>query len=310
MTKTNKILTAGLALACALMLPQASIAASDQTGGASIIPAAFIEDVGSTERINFSGKLRMLSQRIPAAACHLANGVDTDGARALLTGAKTEFGTILNALEFGDEKLNVKGAETRRKTLAQIHDLRGKWEPFSATVDQVLAGNASDEDVKMVLKDSMSVLDSAKLLVSEISGQYSNPAEMTQAAAMVIDIAGRQRMLTQKMSKESCAAWSGFSPSAADDLAGTMQVFEASLKALTYGMPDAGIKVPPTAEIAEGLAVVNKDWNGVKDMLVSISAGNIPAPDAAADVFQRLNTTMADMNKVVGLYTAAEKPGI
>lgn len=308
MIETKNILKAGVTLACMMMMPQATVAASN-AGEASVIKAAFIEDVGSTERINFSGKLRMLSQRIPSAACHLAAGVDPKGARTLLSGAKDEFDKILNALEFGDADLNIKGEEKRRKTLAQLHDLRGKWEPFAATVDQIVAGNSSDENVMLVIKESMSILESAKLLVSEISGQYSNPAEMTQAGALVIDIAGRQRMLTQKMSKESCAAWAGHLPGATESLAGTMQVFEASLTALTHGMPAAGIKVPPTAEIAEGLYVVNKDWLGVKDMLVSVSTGNTPDADQAAQIFHQLNATMADMNKVVVMYTAAEKPG-
>ena len=43
---------------------------------------------------------------------------------------------------------------------------------------------------------------------------------------LAVCTAGRQRMLTQKMSKESCAAWSGLSSDA------TMQMFEASLTAL------------------------------------------------------------------------------
>jgi hypothetical protein len=43
-----------------------------------------------------------------------------------------------------------------------------------------------------------------KLLVSDLLAQYSNPNAMLQAIAMLVDISGRQRMLTQRMSKNFC----------------------------------------------------------------------------------------------------------
>lgn len=303
MKKSLNYLTTGMAAACVLLSSQAF--AEDAVTDA--LPVAYVEDVSPTQRINLSGKLRMLSQRIPAAACHYVAGIDPEGARALLASAEKEFHNILEGLEFGSAELGINGAEERRKTLAQLHELQKFWDPYEAAVDEVLAGNTDAAHTKSLITDSMAVLGSAKLLVSEISTQYSNPAEMTQSSAMVIDIAGRQRMLTQKMSKEACAAWSGMSETAAADLAGTMQMFDASLYALINGMPGAGIKKPTTAQIAEGLQVVYKDWTAVKDALTSISQGAKPAPEEAARIFQGLNKTMADMNKVVGMYAKAEK---
>ena len=297
-----------IASACVILTTSTANAGSEN-GKAPILNAAYIEDVSPTERINLSGKLRMLSQRVPSAACHLAAGIDPKGSRALLEGAKTEFESILHALEFGSAELSVNGEETRRKTLMKVHTLGALWGPYQTTVDEVLAGETDAPRIQSLLTDSMTVLGSAKLLVSEISGQYSNPAEMTQSSAMVIDIAGRQRMLTQKIAKEACAAWSGLSDTVASDLAGTMQMFDASLTALINGMPEAGIKKPTNTTIEAGLTTVYQDWMDVKETQAAIAAGATPDAAEATRNYKGLNKTMVEINKVDGINTEAEKQG-
>lgn len=275
------------------------------------VRAAFVADIGAQERINFSGKLRMLSQRIPSAACHLAKGIDPEGARALLQGATGEFEKILTGLEFGDADLKIVGSENRRKTVAQIHDLRGKWEPMKAAAEAMIAGDSLQANLDAILSQNMIVLASAKILVSDLVAQYSDPASMLQSHSMLIDISGRQRMLTQKMSKESCMVASGLGTAeTVDHLQGTMSMFEVSLSALMLGMPDAGIIPPPNSEISAGLNTVYFNWNEIKPTLEAVIAGASVDDSHDTAKFQKLNTAMANMNKVVGMYTAAAKMGL
>jgi len=275
----------------------------------SLAPQGTYEE-NAEERINFSGKLRMLSQRIPSAACHLSRGIDVEGAGALLKAAPVEFEKILTALEFGgDADLNIKHPETRPKTLLRIRELRSAWEPMKAVAAQLSEGTATDEHVNFNLTQNMAVLGAAVRLVPELVKQYSNPNAVPYADLLLIDISGRQRMLTQKMSKESCML--GTSHRTADtpaQLEGTMRIFAASLTALRFGMPELGLKAPPNARISQGLDVVQTNWMSVKLFLTTILSDAYL--DSVADTFkfQRLSTTMADVNKVVGLYTAAAKP--
>lgn len=260
------------------------------------------------ERINFSGKLRMLSQRIPSAACHFSRGIAVEGSSALLTAATAEFDQILTALEFGDADLNIQAAETRRKTLGQIETLRGLWEPFKAAATAIADGSASDEDVAYVLSENLSVLREAQLLVEELVKQYANPNAATRASLMLIDISGRQRMLTQKVSKETCMIGTAYATAQTpDDLAGTIRIFEASLEALRFGMDQVGIMPPPNSEIADGLNGVAQDWSVVQPTLTAILEEETVDTSAHAAKFQQLNTTMANMNTVVGMYTQAAK---
>ncbi len=271
---------------------------------AELHTASFAEDVGAQERINFSGKLRMLSQRIAASACHFAEGVDPNASSALLAKDTAEFEKILNALEHGDDDLSIKGVEKRRKTLAKIETVKEQWAAMKSSAEAIANGDNSETHLNVVVSSNTELLKKAAILVTELVGQYSNPAEMVQADSMVIDIAGRQRMLSQKISKESCLLASHHeNENTRSNLEKSMQVFEASLYALRNGMPSAGVKGPPTKEIAAGLELVNEDWMSVKPTLLEILAGTEVSIDVEADKYHKLNKTMADMNKVVGLYS-------
>lgn len=275
---------------------------------AKVLKAGLNNTEGAEQRVNMSGKLRMLSQRIPSAVCHLERGVAAEAAGKVLAGATAEFDKILNALEFGDADLNIVGAETDRKIVGKIQDVRAQWEPVKAAAEKMIAGAASASEVDHVMNENMALLGAAKALVIEMVAEYSNPGAMLQSSSMAIDIAGRQRMLTQKMAKESCELASRHKAAdTADKLLATKKVFEQSLAALQHGLPAAGITPPPTKEISSGLTVVMTDWKEAKPLLETLVAhGELDASEEAIK-FEMLNATMVDMNKVVGMYSKAAK---
>lgn len=295
-----------LSILVPLFLATASLTLA-QTGSAAQTQATTEEN--AQERINLSGKLRMLSQRIPSAACHLNKGIDPEGARTLLIGATAEFERILTALEFGDPELNIMNAETGRRALQRVHQLREIWQPLKSAASSLVDGTATQDDIEYILTQNIPVLQDAQLLVEELVKAYSNPNAVPRAMLMLVDISGRQRMLTQKMSKESCMIGGEYaSPQTVSDLAGTVQIFEASLDALKFGLPAVGILPPPNGQISDGLIGVDADWTSVKPMLTDIIAGNALASDAETAKFQGLNVTMANMNTVVGMYADAAQP--
>ncbi len=303
MNKKMKLLAAAIPFALmATTLPIHAQSSQD----ASI--TAVVEE-NAQERINLSGKLRMLSQRIPAAACHVNEGIAVDNASALLESATAEFEQILLALEFGDEDLNILMPETRRKSLERIHALRDIWIPFKTAADAAISGSASDADIDLLMTENLKVLSAAQLVVEELVKQYANPNAATRASLMLIDISGRQRMLTQKMSKETCMIAAGHdATNTIESLTGTAQIFEASLEALRFGMPAVGIGPPPNPEIANGLQGVLDDWTSVAPLISDVVAGDTLDAGTHAIKFDALNITMANMNTVVGMYAGAANP--
>ena len=87
---------------------------------------AGLNESSATERINFSGKLRMLSQRISASACNLNADIDGDLSLQMLRSSHAEFNKIIDALEFGNIDLHIKNAENRPEVLTAIANLDRK----------------------------------------------------------------------------------------------------------------------------------------------------------------------------------------
>ncbi|MEL6410776.1 MAG: type IV pili methyl-accepting chemotaxis transducer N-terminal domain-containing protein [Pseudomonadota bacterium] len=274
----------------------------------SVQKASLVEDTGAQERINFSGKLRMLSQRIASSACHLAEGVDKEATMAMLDASTKEFDKILAALEFGDESLNIMGAETRRKTIVKIDAVKEEWTPLRDAAISMASGDISETNLNTILEGNLSLLGAAVELVPAIVGQYSNPAEIVQANAVLLDIAGRQRMLTQRISKEACMLNSGKANSEAlEKMRKDIGIFEASLNALRNGLPGAGIMAPPTAAIKAELEVVYNSWKSVKPEMEKLLSGEKVTIEEETQKFNQLNVVMSEMNKVVGMYAKYAK---
>jgi hypothetical protein len=316
MTRSSKFtqITIGAVAALTLSTATQGIAQSGAISWRHTDPVTlvqFLEDKGASERINFSGKLRMLSQRLPAAACNNHAGIAPEQSEAILHAAKVEFDTIIEALEFGNADLNIIGEEARRKTLAAIANLHAAYDPFHATFDNIEKTGGSDTEVKELAEHNIAILNAAKLLVSEISGQYADPTALLQSDALTIDIAGRQRMLTQMISKEVCLISSGiYAEQSMATIGNTVNMFEVSLNALMFGMEGAGIAPAPTGEILAGLETDQADWTEIKGCVEAVSSGE-PIDDATrALVFIGLNKTMANMNAVVGLYAEDSKLGL
>lgn len=294
----------------ALTVGSAAFAADDATQ-AELIEAGFIEDVGASERINYSGKLRMLSQRIPAAACFSHAGVEQDASAKLLKAATAEFDLILNGLEFGEETLGMKGAEKDPKVLIDIAKLREIWDPLHPEIEDIIDNGGTDEEVIHIALVGRDMLDVAKHLVSVISGEYADPTALLQADALTIDIAGRQRMLAQRISKNVCLMMSGFDTEAArKELEGARGIYGASANALRFGMPEAGITATKNADILKGLDGVLALWADVQPILDSVAAGEDIGSDQQAFIYNSMNSLTGQMNTLVGMYNDDSKLGL
>jgi hypothetical protein len=145
------------------------------------------------------------------------------------------------------------------------------------------------------------------VLVSELEGQYSDPAELLQVDVLMLEIVGRQAMMTQKIAKNACKIWSGDSSAEVRaDLEKSVSIYEVSLNALLNGMPEVGLKPAPTEEIATGLTQLMADWTEVRPTVDMVMAGSIER-DALSALFHHMADEMHKLEELSHKYVAFSK---
>lgn len=257
----------------------------------------------SADRIRYSDRLTMLTQRVAAASCALTSDIAIEESRFHLEEAMYEIDIILEALREGNERLHIIGPEKNRRTLHDIDVLEEEWKETHGAVEAVLADGHDVDNAHIIDDHNLSLLEKAQVLATDISGQYSDPYEITQAQAMLITIAGRQRMLTQKMAKDACEIWTGYhAEDGRADLEKTMVIYENSIVALREGLPAAGIMPAPTPAIEKDLDLILERWYVIRGNLDKLLAGEALSVEQKYEIFHDFNLELDDLEHLIHDY--------
>lgn len=256
--------------------------------------------------LNLSGKQRMLSQKMSKEAALVALGVDK--ARNIENLQKTSalFDKTLKGLKDGSSELGLPATESKR-IRRQLEKVETIWAEFYPSIKQVIAsGNVSDAELNTIASQNLPLLKQMNKAV----GLYEKDAKKTgleaaQGLAATLNLAGKQRMLTQKMSKEYFLIALGH---AVEDnklnLLDTYTLFDRTLKGLIDGDDTLGLPGTPQPHIRQQLAVVDGLWSTFKP-LVQQGADHKTTQLSAAQIKQVATANLPllkEMNKAVGLY--------
>lgn len=304
MTRTSKT-------ACLGVRRPVCLAAMSLTLASGSIAQSIASDVGASERINVAGQLGTLSQRIIASACNVNSGITVRESQAVLQISADQFGRISDALLNGNRSFGILGEETRARTLRVISRLNEAWEPLIAQARQTeIAANSTPYILEMA-EQSDPLLETANILVSEITGQYADPVALLHADALLIDLAGRQRLLAAQMSKDICLIASGVRvDQAKTDLATSAALFGDTLSALRNGLPTVGVRPPPTEKIAAGLQYVVEEWDTVQPFIAQALAGEPLDTAARQRIYFAFLGIESRMNNVAVSYDQNSKLGL
>ena len=294
-----KFCSLAIAAVC-LSLP----AVADPLANTPLLNAAFTEDLGAADRIRAADRLRTLSQEISAATCFLHNDVEPTLNHALLSHSIIEFDALLHALANGSEELHIIGAETNRKTLAEIEAIKAEWQPLRDAAQTIVNDHTNTHAMEAIYGQSEHLLETTSHLLSELEGEYSHPTQVLLTDVILIEFSGRQAMLTQKIAYEACLVWSGYGGDAQkEDLKVITERFDLIANALYDGMPAAGISAAPTDEIRGALAEVMNDWEEVVSHLNHMTAGGEVDGLEVEWISQTLTGKMKKMEAIVDMYT-------
>jgi len=233
--------------------------------------------------INLAGKQRMLTQKMSKEALFVAKGIDADANKANLAKTVALFDKTLKGLIGGDATLGLPKT-TNEAILKQLEVVSGLWGPFKASIEKGDLAAISKQNIPL-LKN----MNKAVQMYAKASGSKLDPA-----MAQTINLAGRQRMLTQKMTKELLLAANGIEVEANKANAKkTFTLFKTTLADLTAKAPNAEIKTQ--------LGVVKTLMDTYQPIIESGDTS-----EAALKKAEALNMKLLkNSNKAVKMYEAA-----
>lgn len=246
--------------------------------------------------LNLSGKQRMLTQKMSKEMLFIAKGINAADNQMALVKTASLFDVTLTGLEIGDASLNLPPADGRGivKTITKVKKLWSEFKPLTA------AAAGGNVDIAKIANLNLPLLKNSNTIVR----LYEKEAKKAtgKSSGIVINLAGKQRMLTQKMSKEALLISLGHE--ASDNqakLRSTISLFDRTLVGLKNG--DTDLDLPGTADttILAQLSVVENLWLQLKPIVERISMGQVNDADLQM-LFTANLPLLKEMNKAVSLF--------
>ena len=235
-------------------------------------PATAVPIAGMGEAINQAGRQRMLTQRIVKSYCQMGQDV-----RYLVAEEDMAKATAL----FEEQLRNLKEYATAapiQRTLGRVERL---WRP----VKEIATAEVSRDQAESLRALAEKLLAAAHQVVLQLERQSGT------SQGHLVNISGRQRMLTQRMGNlYLLRSWGFDNPRYEADYNKAMAEFDAALKELMAAPEN-------TPEIDAELKKVAQNWAMFK-------LGNRGGKDhfVPALVVRMLDKILVQMNRITGMY--------
>jgi hypothetical protein len=272
-------------LGLVLIVPSSVGATNIQLDMASLVDDLMETNDGIKTKINLSGKQRMLTQRMTKLALLISLNINKEKNKKSLMTFATLHNDTLEGFKGGDNK-NIN---------AQIVIIEKAWNPFFKNVKIVSEGKDKDgKALDYLVNNNEKLLKVSNILVTKYEEGNKSQNYMEKAMVTIINLAGRQRMLTQKMTKEKLLCVKGKNENSAK-LDKTVKLFDDSLTLLMTGNSTKKISKPTNKKIKDQLDKVALIWKELKP----IYENKKPTAKELAVVIEKNSILLKEMNSMV-----------
>jgi hypothetical protein len=255
-------------------LTAAAIAAGGALGGI----AAWAQIAHINDAINKSGRQRMLSQRMAKAYLQIGQDIDAEHSRKILTDSIALFERQL---------VDLKAFAPTPENKAELHEIDAVWARYKEALTGASPNPPDAHKVLVLNEDVLKLAHAATLELEKTSGT---------AIAKYVNMAGRQRMLSQRMAKFYQAInWGVASSDMKTRMLEAREDFVAALAQLT-GSPKN------TPEIKRELELARMQWVFFDNALHAESDSAAFKKQLAVNVATTSERILEVMDRITGMY--------
>jgi len=218
--------------------------------------------------IDLAGKQRMLTQKMSKEILLIINDIEPEENKNHLYKTAAFFNRTLNGLFNGDSNLGL--VEIDKPSIKEkLNKVSKLWHKFRVKVDVVLLMDEKlqnkDELLKNITQQNLQLLAYMEDVVDWYQDESKSTVQKHYEEAVTLNSAGRQRMRTQKMTKELLLMVSGINLDSREELKKTMFDFEQTLIGLLKGNREQ--KLLKVNAVQSQLRKIKKQWDKYKSLL-------------------------------------------
>lgn len=262
------------------------------TGGLVLTPSVAAAAIDVSHKIKIAGDLRTFTQRMALASAFVMLDVERDHFMEVLREEYAEFEHDMKVLVSGDPAYKME-PETNELVLEAINTVGIGWSVLGpALKDVVDTGQVDDAHFHKIEKVNVQVMALTDSLLHRIMLEYKE--SLPQSLAYQIDVAGVERMLSQKMIKEAILVALEFDAEAHHTmLLGSMQLYRFGLDKLHGKMLHNEVMLPaPSSTIAENLAKAEHCWAKLEPILAKLDSAHKAAPEELVELAKESEVTL------------------
>lgn len=240
----------------------------------------------AANKIKLADRQRLLTEQMGRSVCLVMGGIDPGAESDKARGSADLFHATMLALRTGDENMAILPEEDRA-VLAALDAVGPMFATYRAATLQVGAGDLHSVPVSQVMSLSDPLLDLSNALVEQVRTAHGGAAN--RQLADTVELARRQTMLSQKLTKEVCfVALNIDRDRMLPRLADTLRAFEGAQAALERGNAAQGI-LKPNPAMARKLEAVRELWTPLAEIAEQVVAGGALDDDGLKDMISLSN---------------------